>query len=111
VVTLHHTPVHDLVEQACRPGQQQLPQRDDTHQPPVLVGQVEIEDHLDVFAAADVVDRLLDVRLCGSEKNIGGHDAAGTVRVVLQQAFDFVLAVAAEQGHQLRYADLRADRR
>ncbi|KFB71632.1 MAG: hypothetical protein AW09_003213 [Candidatus Accumulibacter phosphatis] len=40
-------------------------------------------------------------------EELGGHDAAGAVRVVLQQTFDFRLAVAAKHGHQFGALILR----
>jgi len=99
---LHDAPVHHLVQRRSRPREEELAQRNDADQAARLVGQVEVENHFDVFAIANILDRFLNRQRVRQRKEVGGHDAAGAVRVVLEQALDFVLAFPVEQRHQLR---------
>jgi hypothetical protein len=69
----------------------------------MAVGDIEVINHLHVFhvhAAPDGLDRLLHARIVGHGEKLGGHDATGRVRVVLEQVLQLVLTILGQgRGH------------
>ncbi len=68
----------------------------------MLVGDVEVEDHLDVAGVLQGLDRLAHRQILAQGEDLGGHDAAGGVLPVLQQLLDLLRLLRLHQAENLR---------
>ena len=86
---------HDGLERTARVADNKLPQIADADELAVLVDDIEIEGHLDVFVARlERLDRLAAGGGPGECEDVGRHDAAGGVFVVGQQGVYLIGVVA-----------------
>ncbi len=81
---------HDILERLARRDHEQLAQGEDADQVAVVVGDVDVEDHLHVFGLLQGGNRLADQLVLAQRENLGGHDAAGGLFAVLEQLLDLL---------------------
>ncbi len=81
---------HDVLQLGVGRDDEQLPQGENPHQVVVLVGDVDVEDHLHILGLLQRGDRLPDGQVLLQGEDLRRHDAAGGVLLVLEQLLDLL---------------------